>query len=714
MGTYCTSLQDLKNKYNEYNNKCNDRKIGIQNYYNDIQEKEALIPNYRVIASELNNELSNIKDQSNISSSWGINDQQQTLKEDEKIYTLNDLEEITNEINEFQNLLENQKTLLKNLENNFKMIQEQFNDIDKKFQNKEAVNKELIDSKIDSLNKYLEENQQLIIKLKDNKRLYEQKKTKIENELEKMQETTNKKISEIKLKKSENFKKIYLGKSIDSDLNKSTSLIGSMLFDIKDSTSVKKGLKTIYLFREKENKDNKYESPLLLMKNWYEICYIYNDYDIHDITYELKAVGLPKFMSFYKNTLFFDPDISNKSIDILLFEIDGKKENYQFDKYFINFNIHLENLESNKIHIKYKESPKYEKMTEKEKSFRNIYRIKKYGLFESLAIRLIGQKAKYILKNESDLEIINFENEIFFKIKDNEYQWGGEVPEGGKVTKVRMSKKEGIVNYSEKIKIKTIDDSSIKYSNLKIPLCYIDGNNETIRNEYKCDPKGEINLGRNEQNGRIYDVYFKNTDRNTAEFKLEGELKNKCRTDWSINLTDEEIDSLVPPDFKTNKEAFNKKANEIINKYNEEHKDDSLKIPDIVKIGKWINKNIIYDMNNAGRNEITAYQTLNEKRGVCDHKTKLFNALAYSLGYQVIYANGFAMNKKNTFGMEDNHAWSIIKIKGKWLPFDATWGIFTGKLPVTHVYKKIGNEGHTFTGTKKEYAEPPYVEGSIR
>ena len=36
------------------------------------------------------------------------------------------------------------------------MIQEQFNDIDKKFQNKEAVNKELIDSKIEKLNKYLE------------------------------------------------------------------------------------------------------------------------------------------------------------------------------------------------------------------------------------------------------------------------------------------------------------------------------------------------------------------------------------------------------------------------------------------------------------------------------------------------------------------------------------------------------------------------------
>ena len=51
------------------------------------------------------------------------------------------------------------------------------------------------------------------------------------------------------------------------------------------------------------------------------------------------------------------------------------------------------------------------------------------------------------------------------------------------------------------------------------------------------------------------------------------------------------------------------------------------------------------------------------------------------------------MNKKNTFSKNDEHAWSLIKIDGKWLPFDATWGIFSGKLPVTHVFKKFGLKG---------------------
>ena len=90
---------------------------------------------------------------------------------------------------------------------------------------------------------------------------------------------------------------------------------------------------------------------------------------------------------------------------------------------------------------------------------------------------------------------------------------------------------------------------------------------------------------------------------------------------------------------------------------------------------------------------VGATETLNLKEGVCDHITKLFNALVYSLGYQVIYVNGYAMDKKNSFNEDDIHAWSLINIKGKWLPFDATYGIFSGKLPVTHVYQKIGNKG---------------------
>ncbi len=91
-------------------------------------------------------------------------------------------------------------------------------------------------------------------------------------------------------------------------------------------------------------------------------------------------------------------------------------------------------------------------------------------------------------------------------------------------------------------------------------------------------------------------------------------------------------------------------------------------------------------------NDITAKETYESRRGVCHHITKLFNALMYSLGYQVIYILGYAIDITKSFSINDSHAWSLIKINGKWLPFDATNGIFSGKLPVTYVFKQIGDK----------------------
>ena len=128
----------------------------------------------------------------------------------------------------------------------------------------------------------------------------------------------------------------------------------------------------------------------------------------------------------------------------------------------------------------------------------------------------------------------------------------------------------------------------------------------------------------------------------------------------------------------------------IIKEYDEEHKDDFIVIPNVAKIGKWVNKNILYDITYLGLNEKTATETYSERRGVSHHKTKLFNALMYSLGYQVLYILGYANSDTKSFSIIDSHPWSLIKIDGRWLPFDATNGIFSGKLPVTYVFKQIG------------------------
>ena len=89
-------------------------------------------------------------------------------------------------------------------------------------------------------------------------------------------------------------------------------------------------------------------------------------------------------------------------------------------------------------------------------------------------------------------------------------------------------------------------------------------------------------------------------------------------------------------------------------------------------------------------NQKTATETLYERKGVCHHITKLFNALMYSLGYQVLYILGYKIDTSKSFSLQDSHAWSLIKINGKWLPYDVTNGIYSGKLPVTYVFKQIG------------------------
>ena len=70
----------------------------------------------------------------------------------------------------------------------------------------------------------------------------------------------------------------------------------------------------------------------------------------------------------------------------------------------------------------------------------------------------------------------------------------------------------------------------------------------------------------------------------------------------------------------------------------------------------------------------------------------------FSLGYKCIYISGFIPNKSNMYNENDSHSWSLIKVNDKWLPFDPTCGIFTGKLPITHVFKsyfikKVNKEG---------------------
>ena len=354
--------------------------------------------------------------------------------------------------------------------------------------------------------------------------------------------------------------------------------------------------------------------------------------------------------------------------------------------------------------MKYKESILKNKLTTDEMEQKKIFKENYYGISKTL----VGQKAKYVLNNKSNYEIINFEDEFFIKTNENEYTWSGTVPEGGKMTIVKLSKREAKYRFYEKYSISTMNNSPINNTTIKIPFGYKGGNNEIIK--MSCFSKQTKSI-KEDKTLKQYEAQFLNTKSNIVQCKIQGELINRCKGEWILDLTDEEVESLIPQDYKENKQDFKQISIQIIKDYNKDHKNDLVQIPDVAKVGKWVHNNIKYNINYTGKSEVKAIDVYNFKEGACEHFTKLYNALLYSLGYKVLFVSGFDIEKKNYYGEEDGHAWSAIKIDGKWLPFDAIWGIFSGKLPVSHIFKSLTAKQFSTKSIGSIKFENPIIRG---
>ena len=70
---------------------------------------------------------------------------------------------------------------------------------------------------------------------------------------------------------------------------------------------------------------------------------------------------------------------------------------------------------------------------------------------------------------------------------------------------IRMSKKEARVNFFERHIIKSTDNTFIKDTETKIPLCYIDGNNQIIKINYESKQTRKIKIDKNK---KVFEVKY--------------------------------------------------------------------------------------------------------------------------------------------------------------------------------------------------------------
>lgn len=165
-------------------------------------------------------------------------------------------------------------------------------------------------------------------------------------------------------------------------------------------------------------------------------------------------------------------------------------------------------------------------------------------------------------------------------------------------------------------------------------------------------------------------------------------FSNKLNDDFSVYFSEDKYqinEGNIDGEIKA-------KAEEIINDANSKYKD----YPNYYKIGQFVFSHIQYDLNNKGK-DFTPLQIYQQKKGVCEHYTILYNAMLNAIGIKTLYISGWAFDKnvisgnKNTLG----HAWTAALIGDKWMELDATWGLFEG-IPAGHILKNFDKETFSF------------------
>jgi hypothetical protein len=98
---------------------------------------------------------------------------------------------------------------------------------------------------------------------------------------------------------------------------------------------------------------------------------------------------------------------------------------------------------------------------------------------------------------------------------------------------------------------------------------------------------------------------------------------------------------------------------------------------------RWIVENIEYDVSSlrSGRfrtEQVTPQMVLDRRRAVCDGYARLFEALGVAMGLDVRRVEGDASSPGSPAGSSTprskSHAWNAVRINGKWMLLDSTWG----------------------------------------
>ena len=230
------------------------------------------------------------------------------------------------------------------------------------------------------------------------------------------------------------------------------------------------------------------------------------------------------------------------------------------------------------------------------------------------------------------------------------------------------------------------------YAELAFPRLSLGGNNFIIENNITTPYVNYIDNYYVKNNGTHYIVNYNKPRKGTLKTNTNVIFVNSIDNEFVFPMDESLIDD-------TSTENTKAKAKEIL-------KTDMSNDPDHIKLGKWVTNNMNYNIRYSGK-KMTVDEILSSLTGVCEHFTKLYNALLFSIGIKAVYLSGFAITGEDGIPEEAKtvpHAWTMAKIDGKWKAFDSTWGLYFDKFPISHVF--ANNFGISYAVQHNTYMNP--------
>ena len=277
-----------------------------------------------------------------------------------------------------------------------------------------------------------------------------------------------------------------------------------------------------------------------------------------------------------------------------------------------------------------------------------------------------GEKCKYIFKADSNNIIVGMQDDKFDQINSSAYIYDDICPSTYYTDNLRLTPYQVTWNVYNEITMSIIENPSFAY--IYVQKSYFGGSNFNFtKNELLTSIKENDVLKIDE----YYDLTFKNFDKKEGYFKLNLTFSSSP-TFWNVTVDD----------------IKNTSIDETISLAKDILQNDKSSKPDYYKIGKWVYNNIKYNISLSGK-ELSISEIINIKQGVCHHFSILYNSLLNSIGIETVYATGYSVKDLNN-PTNGRHGWTVAKIDGKWIGLDATWGIFSGYLPLCHLFQNFG------------------------